>query len=95
MIVGDLGTRLDLYATVTVCDSKTAQKLEKKYLEAHERQQTERWAKQNHECMRRRTHNMQNNCWPLELPEDATEKPHMQITHAHAKNAAGTPPKYW
>ena len=63
-----------------------------KYLKAPERQYTERWAKQNHEDMRRRT---QKNRWPLELPGDIPEKPHMQMTHAHAKNAAGTAPKYW
>ena len=45
--------------------------------------------------MRRHTHNMQRSRWPLELHEDTTEKLHMEIIHAHAKNAAGIPPKYW
>ena len=39
-----------------------------------------------------RTHNMQRNRWPLELPEDATEKTPQGNTQAHAKNAAGTLP---
>ena len=39
--------------------------------------------------------NMQRSRWPLELPKDAMEKRHMEIIHAHAKNAASTPPKYW
>ena len=42
--------------------------------------------------MRRRTHNMQRSRWPLELPEYATEKRHMEIIRAYAKNAAGNPP---
>ena len=64
-----------------------------KYLKASKRQHTERWAKQNHKDMPRCTHNMQKNLWPLELPEDATEKPHMQITHAHTKKRCRHTPK--
>ena len=32
-------------------------------------------------------HNMQKSHGPLELPEDAKEKSHLEIIHAHAKNA--------
>ena len=64
-----------------------------KYLKAPERQHTERWAKQSHEDIWRCMHIMQKNHWPLELQEDATEKPHMQVRHAHAKNRCRHTPK--
>ena len=60
---------------------------------AHERQHTKHWDKQSHEYMRRRKHNMRRSRWPLELPEDATEKRHTEIIHAHTTDAASTPPQ--
>ena len=37
---------------------------------------------------------MQRSRWLLELPEDATEKYPLEIIHAPATNAAGTPPPW-
>ena len=41
---------------------------ERKYYKAHERHDTERWARHNHEDMRRHTPNIQRSHWRPELP---------------------------